>query len=125
MNRVQKLVNFCARVVSGRRRYDHISDVMKNLQWMSANDLTQYHRLCMLHSVLTAKLPRALYETIGETGEQRHEYDTRRAGAITLPQIRNEAGRRRVNYSAVSAYNNLPFTPRVTTFRRQLKKHLS
>ena len=64
MNRVQKLVNFCARVVSGRRRYDHISDVMKNLQWMSANDLTQYHRLCMLHSVLTAKLPRALYETI-------------------------------------------------------------
>ena len=86
MNRVQKLVNFCARVVSGRRRYDHISDVMKNLQWMSANDLTQYHRLCMLDSVLTAKLPRALYETIGETGEQRHEYDTRRAGAITLPR---------------------------------------
>ena len=65
-------------------------DVMKNLLWMSADDLTQYHRLCMLHSVLTAELPRGLYETIGETGEQRHENGTRRAGAITLPQIRNE-----------------------------------
>ena len=54
--------------------------------------------------MITTELPKVLYDTIGETGEQRHTYDTRRAGAIRLPQIRNETGRRRINSSAVSAY---------------------
>ena len=36
--RLQKLLNFRARVVSGRRKYDHISDVLKELQWLSAEN---------------------------------------------------------------------------------------
>ena len=92
---------------------------------MTAVELTQYHRSCFLHRLVTTKLPKMLPDTIGETGEQRHMHRTRRARAITLPKIKSEAGRRRMNYSAVSAYNCLPFTPRVTTFRRQLRKHLS
>ena len=31
LHRVQKLMNFCARVVSGRRKHDHISGVIRDL----------------------------------------------------------------------------------------------
>ena len=125
LNRVQKLINFCARVVSGRRRYDHVTDVLNDLKWMTAIELSQYHRLCLLHRVINTELPKVLYDTVGVTGAQRHTHATRAACAITLPQIKSEAGRKRISYSAVLAYNRLPFTPRAMSFRRQLRKHLS
>ena len=39
VHRVQKIVNFCARVVTGRRRYDRISDAVQQLRWMTATQL--------------------------------------------------------------------------------------
>ena len=124
MHRVQKILNFCARVVTGRRRYDHVSDVFRDLCWMRAGELQYYHRLCMTHNVITSGLPVALSDTIGETGDQRHTHATRNATSVTLPQIRSESGRRRLNYSGVHAYNQLPFIRSSTGFRHQLKRHI-
>ena len=36
VHRIQKIVNFCARVVTGRRRSDHVSDAIKLLGWLTA-----------------------------------------------------------------------------------------
>ena len=46
LHRVQKLLNFCARVISGRRKYDHISAVLRQLNWLRAEQLVSYHQLC-------------------------------------------------------------------------------
>ena len=43
INRLQKMLNFCARVISGRRKRDHISDVLAQLKWLSAAELVEYH----------------------------------------------------------------------------------
>ena len=123
MRRVQKILNFCARVVTGRKRYDHVSDVFHSLHWMRASEMAYYHRLCIVHNVITTGLPTVLAETIGETGDLRHTHATRNSAWLGLPQIRTENGRKRLNYSAVLAYNQLPFTPS-RSFRRQLKSHI-
>ena len=52
LHRVQKLLNFCARVISGRRKFEHISDVLRQLGWLTAVQLVDYHRLCLVRSVL-------------------------------------------------------------------------
>ena len=44
--RVQKLINFCARVVNGRR-CDHVSDVVRDLRWLSADQFVRYHNYAM------------------------------------------------------------------------------
>ena len=124
MHRVQKILNFCARVVTGRRRYDHVSDVFHDLRWMCAGELAYYHRLCTIHNVIVTGLPKALRDTIRETGDQRHTHATRGSSSVILPQIRTESGRRRLNYSAVLAYNQLPLIPSTAGFRRQLKRHI-
>ena len=36
--KIQRVFNFSARVISGRRKYDHISDVIDDLAWLSAPD---------------------------------------------------------------------------------------
>ena len=122
MRRVQKVLNFCARVVTGRHRYEHVSDVFHKLRWMCASELLYYHILCMVHNVIVAELLKAIASTIRETGDQRYTHATRNSALITLPHIRTEAGRRRLHYSAVNSYNQLPFTPHITSFRRQLKR---
>ena len=50
LHRVQKLLNFGARIISGRRKHDHISDVFRELNWLDARSLVTYHRLCLVHS---------------------------------------------------------------------------
>ena len=37
--RLQKLVRFAARVVSGRRKYDHVSDVIEARGWLNADSM--------------------------------------------------------------------------------------
>ena len=78
LHRVQKVLNFCARVVTGRRKYDHISDVFNDLRWLSAHQLSHYHQLCSLHRTLTTGKPEQLAATIGRTAGQRHDHNTRR-----------------------------------------------
>ena len=124
LHRVQKVLNFCARVVKGRRKYDHISDAFNELGWFRIKELKHYHQLCVVHRSLTTGQPEQLAATIGHAARQRHDHNTRRAAEITLPRIHLEAGRRRLNYDGVRAYNSLPFAPHPTAFRSQLKKHL-
>ena len=57
LHRIQKLINFCARVVSGKRKNDHISDVLSQLGWLRAKHLVTYHRLCMVKTATDTHLP--------------------------------------------------------------------
>ena len=45
LRRVQKVLNFCARVISGRRKHSHVTDVLRGLKWLSAANLALYHRI--------------------------------------------------------------------------------
>lgn len=124
LHRVQKVLNFCARVVYGRRKHDHISDVFKDMNWFTASELAMYHRVCSIRRALVTGRPEAIADTLGETARLRHAHDTRRASEITLPRIRSESGRRRLCYGAVQAYNQLPVINPNVGFKRQLKQHI-
>ena len=58
--RLQKLLNFAARVVSGRRKFDHISDVLRDLEWLTAHNLHVFHALTLLKRMLFTSLPESL-----------------------------------------------------------------
>ena len=77
LHRVQKVVNFCVRVVTGRRKHDHISDAFLELGWFNAHELKQYHQLCVFHRSLTTGQPEQLASTFGHAANQRHGHDTR------------------------------------------------
>ena len=103
LHRVQKLLNFCARVVSGRRKYDHVSDVLRDMGWLSASNLVLYHRICSVRRIIETEQPTAIASTLVSAAE--HGHDTRRASRLRLPRIRTEAGRRQLVYSGVDEYN--------------------
>ena len=107
MRKLQKIINFCARVVSGRRKFDHISDIVERLGWLNAKSLVQYHTACSLFKTLRTGAPAYVARTIGPPRNAVHSHATRRSAELSLPRIRTEAGRRRLCYRGVSLLNEL------------------
>ena len=64
MQRLQKFLNFALRVISGRRKFDHISDVRGELGWPTARQLYEYHSLFFLHKIRCTEKPEALFSQL-------------------------------------------------------------
>ena len=120
MQRIQKISNFCARVVTGRRRSDHVSDAMKLLGWLRARQLIEFHTVCAARRVILHEEPAHLYRTIGPRAADIHQHDTRRAGNWTLPRIRTESGRRKLCYRGIRLLSERRLNPTAAGFRSTL-----
>ena len=121
LRRVQKVVNFCVRVVTGRR-YEHVSSFREQLRWLDATQLATYHTVCALERIMVTCQPEVIFETIGTKARQRHDHETRRANMYTLPAIRTESGRRRLCYRGVTMLNSLGVEPGTPGFRSAVKR---
>ena len=126
--RIQKCINFCARVLSGKRKYDHISDTLRSLGWLSAGQLHQYYTLMALHRLTDSPEPEALAALFVRNHDV-HTRTTRARNQFHLPRIRNEHGRRRFAYRAASLMNALPSHVRDSdssrkSFGNALKRHM-
>ena len=126
MKRIQKLLNFAARVLSGRRKYDHVSDVLAELGWLTAEQMYQHHSLSLLKRMVSTSEPECITDGLVTRGDV-HQRTTRNADHLVTPAIRSESGRRRFRYSVVSAYNALPSEIRclnLPKFKKELRQHL-
>ena len=121
--RLQKLVNFAARVPSGRLKHQSIAEVLCHIRWLTAEQLIQYHRIMSVHRLVTHRVPAALAGTIGPPASRLHQHDTRDADSLSLPRIHTEAGRNRLCYSAVQGYNSERRT-QGSVSRAAVKRHL-
>ena len=68
---IQKVLNFAARIISNRKKFDHISDVLLSLGWLNASEFVEYSDLCMLHSMISSGQPDVLASQINLNREVR------------------------------------------------------
>ena len=123
-DRIQKIINFCARAVTGRSKRDHVSDAIRSLEWLRATSLYQYSTITAFRAVITCGEPLSLAANISV---HEHCHNTRRAGQYRPTSVRTELGKRMFAYSAPTLYNELPQAVRETGaggFKRVLKNHL-
>ena len=91
---------------------------------MSAEQLAEYHAICLVRSVVCSHLPETLFSDIGTPISLRHSHETRSVNQLSLPAIRTEAGRRQLCYRGVKLTNaiNVPVTDQ--QFRKDVKREL-
>ena len=104
---LQRLLNFAARVISGRRKYDHISDVLRELNWLTAENMYTYHGLTLLNRIRCTSEPESIAGGL-ITRHDVHNRCTRQSDQLVTPRIRSDSGRRRFLYSIVTTFNGLP-----------------
>ena len=123
---LQRVINFCARVVAGRRKFDHISDVLSGPSWLTSKQLSDYHSLVLAQRTLRWEEPASLAALFSRNDEHRSR-KTRRDGQFHLPRIRTETGRRQYAYRVPQLYNRLPVeltVRKIGSFKRNLKRFL-
>ena len=124
--KIQKVINFAARVISGRRKFSQSADVRAALGWLDAEDLFKYHTLALLHKIRVYQTPVSISSSI-QTNREARVRTTRQDNDLRLPSVRTESGRRRFQYRAPMWYNALPddmHTMSVRRFNSALKRML-
>ena len=110
LTRVQKVLNFAARVVSGTRRRDHISPVLEALGWRSIGDIVARRDLSgVFRARFDPRAPVAIRQLfIPRIAVSERVTRSSVAGALEPPNFRLSMSRRAFSYRAASTWNLLP-----------------
>ena len=106
-DRIQKILNFAARVIFCRRKFDHVSDLRQKLGWLSPRSMAEYQTLAIAHKAILRGEPEEL-ASLFVTNSAVRERPSRQDHLFHLPRPRLETGKRRFGYRAAALLNTLP-----------------
>ena len=127
LHRVQKLINFAARVAIGNiRKYDHISPHLKKLEWPKIKDQYTLEICTLVFKALKKSIPDWLYKF--PTVSSVINITTRHSEALHVVRYKTDIGSRQIRIRGPLLYNKLPRKIKeigsVSTFKLNLKQLL-
>lgn len=107
-NRIQKIQNSCARLIYGIRKYDHISYIYKEHNWLKMDKRRTLHLGTMtMKLVRDQSSPIVLREKL-QPRTNIHNCNLRNINKLTMPLHRTALFQRSFTFNAVKLYNSLP-----------------
>ena len=128
IQKIQRVQNSAARLLTGTRKYEHITPVLQSLHWLPVPYRIEYKILLLTFKALNGMAPKYLREliTLYEPSRALRSTDS---GLLTVKKTRLKTyGDRAFCASAPKLWNLLPACIRKATsldsFKTQLKTHL-
>ena len=125
VRKLQAVQNFACRIVSGAKKYDHVTPLLKSLSCLPVKEQLYYRQTIMAFKCMTGQAPE--YRTF-ITLEQVSERTTRSSQKLNIPLFRSASGQRTFYYRTVKLWNNLEsflkLSPSVEIFKRSLRSQL-
>lgn len=107
VKRLQLVQNFNGRIVLGLRKYDHISEDLKSLTWLSVSDKLFLYDSIMVHKCMNGRAPGYLMNKFTRRSEV-HDRNTRYNKDLNLPRCRLKTGQRSYGYRWLPAGIDFP-----------------
>ena len=127
LNKLQRIQNSLARVITNTSKYQHITPTLKKLHWLPIKQRIDY-KLCLLtYKTLTNQQLTYLYNSLSFPS---HSVSTRSSDSLVLsiPYVRSSLGKRAFSVIGPRLWNSLPPDTRNSSslpiFRSKLKTHL-
>ena len=116
--RIEKVINFAVRIVTGLRKHDHVTQSREQLEWMSFDQTIAVRDCCCLFRVMNEPdAPKAVRSLVRRRSEvsERHtraaaDETTLQTNAVRPPRL--ECVKKMFPYRAVTTWNRLPGTTR-------------
>ena len=107
--RIQKVINFAARIVAGTRRTDRIGPTLQALGWERVERLVEIKDAVKVHNVLHREVGPAAVRSMFVTRSAISSRSTRStdAGRLELPRCRLACTQRSFRYRAAATWNRL------------------
>ena len=109
LDRVQKIQNFAAKVAyGGARKYDHVTPILKELQWMDVKSKITFDICTFTYKVINHMLPDWLFKfpTVGDIQPRL----TRQFNDLAVKRTSIELGTRAISVRGPKDWNKLPIS---------------
>ena len=103
-HKIQKVQNFCLRLIYGIRRGQRVSHKLKDVGWLNMYNRRLLHAANLYHKIITLKSPPYLYEKIKFRTDV-HTLNIRFKGTLTPPAHQLELFKRSYSYQICKVYN--------------------
>ena len=105
--KLQLVQNFPARLLSGKRKFDHISPTLKQLKLLPVSKLIYLKDAVLTYKCMHNQAPRYL-SALFRKRSTIHSHNTRYNNNLQIPRLRTAFAQNSFHYRAVSIWNSLP-----------------
>lgn len=129
LRRLQAAQNAAARLLTGTRKYDHISPVLASLGWLTIRDRVDFKMLVYAYKCLNGLAPSYLSELLEVHKPSRSLRSAEKGIVLSVPRTKyKQRGDRAFAVVAPKLWNTLPLyirsAPTIGSFKSLLKIHL-
>ena len=118
-NKIQVLMNKCARVVLGKSRKTRTRALMEGCQWLYFNELVLYHSLLLMYKIIH----------IGKPANMRNKLTILPNMRVQIEPGRLKISRTSFKWRTAEAWNDLPDhlleISKISSFKKSLKKFIT
>ena len=126
--KLQGVQNFAARIVSGTRKFDHVSPALKDLRWIPVKSHLFLRDAILAFKSMTGQVPNYLSSNFISRGNISGQ-TTRSSSQLNIPLFKTKSGERSFYYRTVTSWNALkPYfklSESLIIFKRKMKAFLS
>ncbi|XP_043214487.1 uncharacterized protein LOC122377933 [Amphibalanus amphitrite] len=127
LHRLQRTIHLAVRLVSGLRKFDHITPALGALGWPGIGEvIARRDAVNVQRALYAAGAPdslRSMFRPRAAVSNRVTRATAAGAAVLDLPRVRLAATRRLFSYRAAAAWNGLPPEVKATGSRRQLVQH--
>ena len=116
LNKLQYVQNCAARLIFKRRKFDQVTDIMRDLHWLKIRNRIQYKILLTIHKCLYGQSPHELNELL--------LVESSRTLNLRINAYRTMFGNRAFSVYAGKHWNSLPLCLKMESDNVQFKKRL-
>ncbi|MEL6606594.1 MAG: hypothetical protein AAFP20_25740, partial [Cyanobacteria bacterium J06614_10] len=127
LNRVQKLLNFAAKVADGNAmKFDHVTPILKDLKWLKIDQQYRFTLCCRIWKIVYNESPNWLF-TLPRVGAVTGS-TTRQSNNLFVPRYSLDSGARAFEICAPKLWNALPNSIKelqnFSSFKTKMKNYL-
>ena len=127
VRKLQLLQNFAARILTGKRKYDHISPILKDLKWLTVKEMLQLRDVTMVYKCQHGLAPDYLVSKLVKRSNI-HNYNTRQKDNINIEFRRTSTAKRSFFDHALNLWNKLRDETKnctsINSFKRSARREL-
>ena len=129
LHKLQRAQNAAARLVSGTRKYDHISPVLRSLHWLPVRERIKYKALLLVYKVVNdLSPPRYISDLLSHQVPARTLRSSSKTSLLTVKRPKKLTGVKAFEYFGPFHWNNLSDSvrqsPSLETYKINLKTTL-
>ena len=109
LQKLQLVQNFAARIVTNTKKFDHVTPVLRELQWPSVKSQLEVRDVTLLNKIINGLAPAYLANKIRKRSDA-HSYSTRYKDQLQSPFCKTAPAQRSFFYRSINIWNSLCYS---------------